>query len=228
MRRGHNDTVLEVRTTLTDVDIQGFLHVVATIQLGGGNAGRIVLYVNGQLRDEARATGGALTRWADADASGLGDVAKQLGGNGGDLQGFGPFAGLIAQVRMYDAALNTADVLGEFLAVAASGALLWDSGENVTYVDFASGQPAPDAESFILTSLGGGLAGWDQAPDDTSLYGIVELEALWRLAGIDHEGLTVSVRDVRPQVALSGPAQLDEGSLFTLTIEAPTDPARIR
>ena len=102
--------------------------------------------------------------------------------------------------------------------------LRWESGQSVAYVDFVGAQPASGVEHFVLANLGDGVTGWDASPvpvPPAGLYGIVELDGLWRLTGRDHSALSVMVRDMAPQVTLRGPERIDEGSLFHLTIGAP-------
>ncbi len=113
-------TVLEAETTLTADEISDFVHVVVTIETGVGADAVIGLYVNGEQRGTAQATGGqSLQSWALEPGDALGGRTAVVGGdNAGDLNAFGGFVGEIAQVRLYAEALSPSQVLGNFVAVA--------------------------------------------------------------------------------------------------------------
>ncbi len=110
-----------------------FVQVTGTILFSGGNA-VLTLFANGS--SVATATIPGISSWSDAaENSGLGNVD----GTASVYQstGFVPLAGEIAVFRMYDFALNSGQVLGNFQAVSGVS-----SGLTVTGIDTATGNTA--------------------------------------------------------------------------------------
>lgn len=104
-----------VVTTSYDLgsDASEFFQAAITLSLDGTAS----LFVNGILQDSASAAG--IDDWTNNGGSALGTVNGQLGGNDGDLGGYGDFLGEIGLLRYYrDQVLTAAEVAQNFDAVA--------------------------------------------------------------------------------------------------------------
>ncbi|MEC5127716.1 LamG-like jellyroll fold domain-containing protein, partial [Verrucomicrobiales bacterium BCK34] len=81
----------------------------------------IELFINGT--SVGSFTGDNIGDWDGGDAAGLGTVGgANMGGYGGGAQGFRPFDGQIAAMRLYGGILSQADILQNFNAVLTGGA----------------------------------------------------------------------------------------------------------
>ena len=214
---------LEAAAELTADDLADLMQVMVTIEAGEGTRGRVSLFVNGQLRGTDVASGDErLTTWA---GSGEALLAGPLAGlTDPALEGCQGFAGRIASVRLYGRALSAEEAIDNFLAVAAAGSdWQWDGGEPVEYVNFAGDEPSSAGNAVLLTERDG-AGRWISADASGSHYGIVEVGSLFALGGVAEDTFHVTVDNVAPFAELRGPASVQEGSPFMLTIGSPFDP----
>lgn len=95
-------------------DASEFFQAAITLSLDGTAS----LYVDGLLSSSTSASG--VSDWTNANGAGLGGRNGQIGGNtGGDLNGYGDFAGEISILRFYRGQVLTAgDVLQNYDAIA--------------------------------------------------------------------------------------------------------------
>jgi len=112
-------SVVSLSATLTATDIADFVQVVGVLDAsapplpGDPNSW---LYLNGGLVDQDTDQG--VRDWSGNNGSGIARANGQIGGNTGDLSGFGYYAGELAIMRFYEnQALDAAQVLQNFDAV---------------------------------------------------------------------------------------------------------------
>lgn len=215
---------LETDATLSQEDVSDLVQVVAVIETGTGVDAAISLHVNGQLRSGAAAADGqSLLDWADADASALGGVAGEPGGGIGPT-GLTGFNGEIEYVSLYQAALDTAAVVHNFLAGATPYAdFQWDDGTPLGYVDFAGGHPTINGPFIALANddADGAAASWRTQPRQTALFGLAELDGVPNFGVVADDGIDVSVRNLAPTIqSVGGDDPVEEGTPVTVTVAA--------
>jgi uncharacterized protein (TIGR03382 family) len=107
------DSGANLTATLTATDASDFIQIVGVYDKNfSGTQDLIQLFVNGQLVDTQVRAAGDLNDWAGGNATGVGSASSQVGGDAGDLLGFGTLDGQIARIAYYrNVALSNGEVL---------------------------------------------------------------------------------------------------------------------
>jgi hypothetical protein len=111
-----------VSLSVTLADFSEFTQVAAVLDQASGVAS---LYINGTLVTTADASG--IDSWTSGHGSGLGGANGSIGGDLGDLTGYGTYAGQISILRFYESALTAVQVQDNFDGVVpepATGVLV--------------------------------------------------------------------------------------------------------
>ena len=111
LRVKNGASVMTVSTNLV-ADGSEFIQAAITLSLNGTAS----LYVDGLLANSSAATG--IGDWTNNGGSGLGSINGQIGGDAGDLSGYGGFVGELSILRFYrNQVLTPAQVAQNYAAV---------------------------------------------------------------------------------------------------------------
>ena len=98
-----------VSLSVTLADFSEFTQVAAVLDQASGLAS---LYIDGALVTTADASG--IDSWTSGHGAGLGGANGSIGGDLGDLTGYGTYAGQISILRFYESALTAVQIQDNF------------------------------------------------------------------------------------------------------------------
>ncbi|MCR9294179.1 MAG: dockerin type I domain-containing protein [bacterium] len=169
-----NGTSLQLNYALSDAD--DFIHAVIALDF---ETNTMSMYVDGVL--VARRTDLTTSDWSGNNGLGISAANSDLGGNyNGNLNGFGPFDGHVANVRIHSQALADDDVQALFASARVARTLL--------NFDARAGEEQFDLSGSLTWETLTGVSGfnWQLSPDvrlDTGLTTSTHFQQAYEFGG---------------------------------------------